>query len=125
MPLTPWALLAVLAVYFWTAAMAGFARVKYAVPAPSMAGPPPFERAQRVQANTLEQLPLVIVPLWLCASHLGDGWAAAGGALWCVGRIAYALGYYKAPAQRELGFVLGLLASGLLVAGTVVGLLMH
>ena len=82
---TAWATLAVLGVYFWTGVMAGWARGKYKVPAPSMDGPLPFQSAQRVQANTLEQLPLVLAPLWLCATYLGDTWAAAGGLLWCVG----------------------------------------
>jgi glutathione S-transferase len=69
-----------------------------------------------VQANTLEQLPLVLAPLWLCAWLLGDMWAAAGRLLWCVGRILYALGYYRDPAKREAGFVIGMVACGALVA---------
>ena len=125
MLLTAWATLAVLGVYFWTAVMAGYARIKYKVPAPSMDGPAAFHNAQRVQANTLEQLPLVLVPLWLCAMYWSDTWAAAGGLLWCAGRIAYALGYYRDPARREIGFVLGMVASGALVCGAAVGLLMH
>ena len=125
MLLTAWATLAVLGVYFWTGVMAGYARVKYKVPAPSMEGPAAFQSAQRVQANTLEQLPIVIVPLWLCAVYLGDAWAAAGGLLWCIGRIAYALGYYRDPAKREIGFVLGMVASALLIGGTALGLMMH
>ena len=118
-----WATLAVLGVYFWTGVMAGWARVKYKVPAPAMDGPLPFQSAQRVQANTLEQLPLVLVPLWLCAYYLGDAWAAAGGLLWCLGRILYALGYYRDPAKREAGFIIGMLACGALVAGSTIGLL--
>ncbi|QNA90875.1 MAPEG family protein [Massilia sp. Dwa41.01b] len=122
---TAWASLAALGVYFWTGVMAGLARVRHKVLAPSMDGPLPFQSAQRVQANTLEQLPLVLVPLWLCAWYLGDLWAAAGGLLWCLGRVLYALGYYRDPARRETGFVLGMVASALLICGTVVGLLMH
>jgi len=123
MQLTEWTMLAVLGVYFWTGVMAGWARVKYDVAAPSMDGPLPFLSAQRVQANTLEQLPLVLVPLWLCGQALGDTWAAAGGLLWCVGRILYALGYYRDPAKREAGFIIGMLACGALVAGSAIGLL--
>jgi len=123
MPWSAWVTLAVLGVYFWTGVMAGWARTRYKVPAPSMDGPPAFQSAQRVQANTLEQLPLVLVPLWLCAVWMGDAWAAAGGLVWCAGRIAYAIGYYRDPAKREAGFVIGMLACGLLVAGSVVGLL--
>lgn len=122
---TTWATLATLGVYFWTGVMAGLARIRFKVAAPMMDGPPGFQNAQRVQANTLEQLPLVLVPLWLCAWYLGDLWAAAGGLLWCLGRVLYALGYYRDPARRETGFVLGMVASALLICGTVVGLLMH
>jgi len=125
MKLTAWATLAILGVYFWTFGMAGLARGKYKVMAPSMDGPLPFQSAQRVQINTLEQLPLVLGPLWLCAMYLGDVWAAAGGVIWCIARILYALGYYRDPAKREFGFIAGMLASAALVAGSVIGLLLH
>jgi glutathione S-transferase len=125
MHLTAWATLAVLGVYFWTGVMAGVARARYKVAAPSMDGPLPFQSAQRVQANTLEQLPLVLAPLWLCATYLGDTWAAAGGLLWCLGRVLYALGYYRDPSKREAGFVIGMVACGALVAGSAVGLLLQ
>jgi glutathione S-transferase len=125
MELTAWATLAALGVYFWTGVNAAFARQKYKVAAPSMEGPAAFLSRMRVHANTLEQLPLVLAPLWLCGWYLGDTWAAAGGLLWCLGRILYALGYYRDPARREFGFGLGMLASGLLVAGAVVGLLLQ
>ena len=123
MVLTAWTTLAVLGVYFWTGVMAGWARNKYKVPAPSMDGPVAFQSYQRVQANTLEQLPVVLAPLWLCGHYLGDRWAAVGGLLWCVGRILYALGYYRDPSKRELGFIVGMVACGALVAGSVTGLL--
>jgi glutathione S-transferase len=45
--------------------------------------------------------------------------------LWCLGRVLYALGYYRDPAKRELGFILGMLACGALVAGSAIGLLLH
>lgn len=122
--LTAWITLAALGVYFWTGAMVVFARVKYKIDAPAMDGPLGFQSTLRVQANTLEQLPLVLVPMWLCALYLGDPWAAAGGAAWCVGRVWYALGYYRDPSRREAGFVIGMAASGLLVLGSVVGLVL-
>lgn len=125
MKLTAWTTLAILGVYFWTFAVAGMARGKYKVMAPSMDGPVPFQSAQRVQINTLEQLPLVFGPLWLCALYLGDLWAAAGGIVWCLGRILYALGYYRDPAKREFGFVVSMLASAALVVGSVIGLVWH
>jgi glutathione S-transferase len=125
MHLTAWATLAAIAVYFWTGVNAGRARVKYKVRAPSMEGPPAFQHCQRVQANTLEQLPVLLAPLWICAWYLSDAWAAAGALLWCLGRIMYALAYYKDPAKRGTGYVIGLLACALLGGGAVAGLLLH
>jgi glutathione S-transferase len=125
MNLTAWITLAALGVYAWTGFNAGAARVKFHVKAPSMDGPVGFQSAQRVQMNTLEQLPLLLAPLWMCALFLGDKWAAAGGALWCVGRIVYALGYYKDPAKREAGFIISIGACGLLIAGSCVGLVLR
>lgn len=122
---TAWTTLAILGVYFWTWCNAARARIQYQVPAPSMDGPEGFLRAHRVQMNTLEMLPLVLVPLWLCAVFLGDVWATAGGVLWCVGRILYALSYYRDPAKRELGFILGMLACAALIGATVFGLIMR
>ena len=123
--LTAWATLAVLATYFWTATRAGLARAKYQVLAPSMDGPPEFLRSQRVHMNTLEQLPLLLLPMWLCAIYFGDRWAAAGALLWCVARVVYALAYYKNPTQRSVGFALGMLACVLLMLGAIIGLLMR
>lgn len=125
MQLTAWVTLCAILVYTWTGVNAGRARARYKVAAPSMDGPPEFQRRQRVQANTLEQMPLLLPPLWMCAWFLGDGWAAAGGLLWCLGRIMYALAYYREPAKREAGYVIGMLACLLLIAGSAVGLIMQ
>jgi glutathione S-transferase len=125
MKLTALATLAALAVYLWTIANAALARGKFKVKAPSMDGPPAFQSIMRVQANTLETLPLLLAPLWMCAIFLGDQWAAAGGALWCVGRVVYARAYYQDPGKRTLGYVLGMTASVFLIVGTCIGLLLH
>ena len=125
MHLTAWITLAALAVSFWTGINVARARTTHKIAAPAMDGPLEVQSTLRVQANTLEQLPLVLAPLWMCAWFLGDGWAAAGGLLWCVARVIYAIGYYRAPAKRELGFILGMVASALLIVGTITGLLLH
>lgn len=121
---TAWATLAALVMYFWVFANAGRARGKYKVAAPSMDGPTGFLSAQRVQANTVEQLVLFLPSLWLCAGFLDDRWAAAGGAVWVVGRILYALGYYRDPSKREAGFVIGMVATVALMAGAAAGLIL-
>jgi glutathione S-transferase len=125
MHLTAWITLAALGLYAWTGTNVARARGAYKIKAPVMDGPLPFQSVLRVHANTLEQLPLLLAPLWMCAMFLGDSWAAAGGALWCVGRIVYALGYYKDPSKREAGFVIAFIASALLFLGTGVGLILH
>jgi glutathione S-transferase len=122
---TAWTTLAALGVYFWILANAGRARGRHKVPAPSMDGPPEFLSAQRVQGNTVEQMVLFLPTLWMCAYFLDDRWAAAGGAVWIVGRVLYALAYYKDPALRGPGFVLAMLATLALAIGAAVGLLMH
>ena len=122
MQLTAWASLAAIAVYFWMGLNVSRVRARLAIPAPSMDGPVEFLSRVRAQTNTLEQLPLLLVPLWSCGFFLGDRWAAAGGALWCLGRVYYALGYYSDPPKRIPGFFASLAASVMLFAGAVVGL---
>ncbi len=53
------------------------ARVKARVPAPAMVGDPEFERAVRIQANTLEWMPVFLPSLWLAAIYVSDPAAAA------------------------------------------------
>ncbi len=125
MHLTAWVTLVALSIYVWTGMNAAAARVKHGVLAPRMDGPEEFTRRLRVQLNTLEQLPLFLAPLWMCAWFLGDAWAAGAGVLWCVGRVVYALTYYKDPTKRTFGFVTSLAASLLLMGGTVLGLLLN
>lgn len=113
-----------LLVYLWTVIGVGAARRKSGIKAPTMTGDPFLERAVRVQANTLEWLPIFLPSLWLC--HLF--WqpqdqtgiiVAAIGVVWIVGRILYALGYVKDPSKREMGFLIQFLASTVLLLGAL------
>ena len=122
---TAWATLAALLTYIWMIRNVGRMRMKLGIKAPEMNGPTEFLSVQRVQANTVEQMLLFFPALWMCAVFLGDKWAAAGGALWVVGRLMYALAYYREPRKRGPGFLLTVGASFLLMLGTVVGLIMH
>lgn len=118
----PWtALIAIagLLVYFWTFARSGRARLRYKVAAPAMTGPEPFMRAMRVHLNTLEQLPLFIVPLGLFAWAWGDGPAALVGLWWPLGRILYSLSYYADPARRGPGFLIALASALTLLFGAL------
>jgi uncharacterized membrane protein YecN with MAPEG domain len=113
-----------LLVYLWTVIGVGAARRKSGIKAPTMTGDPLLERAVRVQANTLEWLPIFLPSLWLC--HLF--WqpqdqtgiiVAAIGVVWIVGRILYALGYVVDPSKREMGFLIQFLASIALLLGAL------
>lgn len=115
---------AALLVYLWTVIGVGAARRKSGIKAPTMTGDPLLERAVRVQANTLEWLPIFLPSLWLC--HLF--WqpqdqtgiiVAAIGVVWIVGRILYALGYVVDPSKREMGFLIQFLASIVLLLGAL------
>src|ERR1035437_4277562 len=122
---TAWITLAALAMYFWTGLNMGKARIKYEVPAPAMDGPIEFQRVARVQANALEQMAIFLPALWMCAFFVSDRWAALGGAVWVVGRIIYALGYYQAASRRSPGFGISMLASFALMTATAAGLIMN
>jgi glutathione S-transferase len=113
--------LAAAALYFWTAFQVGAGRSKYNVPAPAMTGSPEFERLVRVQANTLESLPLFIPALWLFALYFNDLIAAGLGLVWLIGRVIYAVTYAKDPSKRSTGFTIQLLATAVLWAGAVIG----
>jgi glutathione S-transferase len=121
---TAWTTIAALLMYVWVFSNAGKARIKFQVKAPSMDGPTEFLCAQRVHANTLEQIVLFLPLLWMCASFLGDRWAAAGGAVWVLGRVIYALAYYREPSKRAMGFIVSLAANAALMLGAIVGLIM-
>jgi glutathione S-transferase len=97
-------------------------RSKHAVHAPAVTGAPEFERAFRVQMNTLEQFVLFLPLLWLATVYpVVSGYLAPGfGLIWLVGRILYASGYMADPAKRSLGFNIGAAAVlGLLVLSII------
>lgn len=123
MQMTAWVTLAALIVYIWMGFNVGKARGKFKVPAPAMEGPVEFQSVLRVQGNTVEQMLIFLPALWMCAYFWSDRWAALGGAIWIVGRIFYAIGYYKSPSKRDLGFGITFLSSVTLMIGAVIGLL--
>jgi uncharacterized membrane protein YecN with MAPEG domain len=102
--------------------LTGRARVASGIAAPATTGDPHFERMFRVQQNTLEQLILFIPGLLVFSRFVADGWLALGlGLLFVAGRAIYARAYVRDPASRTLGFVLGGLASLVLVLGGTIG----
>lgn len=106
---------------FWVMFEVGRARKRTGLKAPATTGAPEFERAFRVQMNTLEQTMMFLPSLWLCVQFANPDIAAVLGMLWIVGRVIYAVTYYRDPAKRGLGFILALLANALLLAAAIWG----
>ena len=67
--------------YYFTLLIAGIARVRFKVPAPSHDGPEDYVRRVRAHQNTLEHLVLFLPGLWLFAFVVSPVWAAAIGAI--------------------------------------------
>ncbi|QOZ80032.1 MAPEG family protein [Bradyrhizobium sp. CCBAU 53351] len=104
--LTALVTLLAIAFYFFTAINVSRSRTRTGVKVPAMSGHPDFERAFRIQMNTLEWMPIVLPALWLFAVYIGDAAAAGLGAVWIVGRVVYFIGYSKAAAKRGPGFMI-------------------
>ena len=101
---------------------AGQARAQYGIKAPAVTGNEHFERAYRVQMNTVEQMVFFLPALWLCAMLLSDIGAAVGGLVWVIGRAIYAVSYRNDPATRGPGTMLTMLAQFGLWLGAAAGL---
>lgn len=109
--------------YVWFSMRCGQVRGRRDVAAPAISGDPEFERALRVQYNTIEQL-VVFVPSMLLFGWYVDPAAAAGiGLVFILGRYLYARAYWSDPANRGPGFLLTFLANALLLLGSVAGAL--
>ncbi len=117
------ATIAALAVYLASFMLAGRMRHKHRVVAPSTDGPEEFKRAQRIQANTLEQLVPFLASLWLFSVYVSPLWAAVLGAVWVAGRIYYMVSYFRDPAKRGPGFVVAAAACITLLAGALIGVI--
>ncbi|MEY2893740.1 MAG: hypothetical protein RJA98_3648 [Pseudomonadota bacterium] len=111
--------------YLVFGALVGKAREAYQVQAPATTGHPLFERAYRVQMNTLELLVVFLPALWLAARFWSPAWMAAVGAVWLVGRALYAVAYAQDPARRALGFGLSIASVGALMGLAGLGWLLQ
>ena len=113
--------IASLLTYQATALQVGKARYRHQVKPPATTGPEPFERALRVQQNTLEQLVFFLPAFWLAALLDNMAIACLLGFVWVGARIAYAIGYLQAPEKRGPGFGISFLSSLVLLVMALVG----
>ncbi|MDI1482111.1 MAPEG family protein [Polyangium sp. y55x31] len=112
-----------LVTYFALTINVGLARTKFNVPAPQTSGNPDFERRLRVQQNTVEQIIPFLPALWICALFTSPKVAAGLGAVWILGRIIYAWGYYQAAEKRGPGFGITMLGNMGLLIGSIYGVI--
>lgn len=105
--------------YFWMGLAVGRARGKAGIPAPAMTGDPALERTIRAHYNTLEWLPLFIIPMWLFAIYWNELVAAGVGVVWILGRIVYQRGYVADAGKRSTGFMIQGLAVAVLLFGSL------
>ncbi len=119
------ALVSALALLLYVAVFvaAGRARRRFDIKAPAVTGAPEFERAFRVQQNTLEQLVWFIPALWLFALYASPAWGGIIGLVWIAARAWYALSYYRDPETRGPGFVIGFASAAVLLIGALIGIL--
>ena len=115
-----------LVLYFVLAANVGRVRGKTGLKAPAVTGNADFERAYRVQMNTLEHMAVALPALCIYAAFGSAKWAAAAGAVWILGRLVYAVAYLRDPSRRGPGMLVTLAGELWLLGGAgwaAVGLL--
>lgn len=112
MPLSLPALMTLFAVLWLviTAFMVGRARAKYKVHAPATTGDPAFERAYRVQMNELENLVAFLPAMWIYAWFGNPRFAAIACGVYLIGRILFALGYWREAGKRRTGYTISMSA---------------
>ena len=109
--------------YVYFSMKVGWARGKYKVKAPKVAGHAEFERHFRVHQNTMEQLVIFLPSLYAFAHFVPFTWApgcaAALGAVYLLGRFIYAAAYVKSPESRALGMAISTLPTWALALGAL------
>ncbi|MFY7958928.1 MAG: MAPEG family protein [Elsteraceae bacterium] len=113
--------LASLAFYIGVMVNCGRMRVRHNIPAPATLGHPEFERAFRVQMNTLEHLVPFLAAILLCAFLTSAGLALTLGVAWLIGRIWYAFSYMSAADRRGPGFLIAFAALNLMIVAAAYG----
>jgi glutathione S-transferase len=97
------------------------ARGRYGVAAPAVTGHPDFERAFRIQQNTVEQLVLFLPSLWVFSLEVSQLWGGVIGLVFVAARVVYVVSYRRNPAARGPSFTIGFIAAVLLLLGGLAG----
>jgi glutathione S-transferase len=115
MPLVPNTLLSasvttlVALFYYYTAVKVSTLRLKYKIEAPACSGQVEFERAYRVQMNTLEQMAILLPLMWVATLYpiLWTWMTPLLGVIWVISRIIYLRAYMAGPEKRLTGWIIG------------------
>lgn len=107
--------------YFYFGFCVARARAKYGVYAPAVSGNEHFERAFRIQANTLEQMVVFLPALYIAAFYWNETLVAAIGAVYLAGRFLYRRAYTADPKTRTAGFLLTVAPTFILMAAGLAG----
>ena len=103
--------------------LVGRARGTYGVKAPAVSGHEMFERAYRVQMNTLELMVAFLPALFIASKYWPQTYVAIAGAVYLLGRFIYWRSYVSAPASRGLGFALSMIPILALLIATLVAII--
>jgi uncharacterized MAPEG superfamily protein len=110
--------------YMYFTMRVGGMRGKTNMAPPACTGNEAFERAFRVQQNTLEQLIIFIPGTYAFSYYVSGTWVLLPAAMFIIGRWLYSLEYIKDPKTRVPGMALTLLANAVLVIGVMGKLIM-
>ena len=115
--------IATLIMYLTLVLKVGLSRAKYKIEAPKMFGHPKFDRAFRVQLNTLEWMAIFLPLMWIAGLLVNAVYASFIGILWILSRIYYAHNYYKAAKLRTKPILFQFLFIGILFLMAIYGII--
>lgn len=97
-----------IAQYLYFGMLVGRARGRYGVKAPATHGHEQFERALRVQSNTMELLVAFLPALFIAAVYWSHWLVVSLGIVYLIGRFMYQRSYVANPDSRAPGFLLSI-----------------
>ena len=89
--------------FLFFGAMVGKARVASGIKAPAVTGDEGFERAYRVQMNTLEMLVAFLPALLIAGKYWPNELIVGLGVIYIIGRFIYWRAYVTEPKKRAVG----------------------
>ena len=110
--------------FLFFGAMVGKARVASGIKAPAVTGDERFERAYRVQMNTLEMLVAFLPALLIAGKYWPNELIVGLGVIYIIGRFIYWRAYVTEPKKRAIGFLLSLIPIVCLIVLGIVGLVL-